>query len=200
MLKEWIGVNPTAIKLSNKSFDLDAATKIAEYFNNVTSNIEIADISDIIAGRAEELALQVLRVISNSLARFELTEVNVSDNAMGAKGVTACQEILKGKKIQKLYVCNDGLSAEASELLADILLNDVPAPLLLFHFYNNMGGNGSGVAVSRIITACQQLEDLRYSATRCMAEGCMAIATSIGSIHHLKRIDLSDNNFGARAL
>mmetsp|Transcript_25719 Transcript_25719/g.28048 ORF Transcript_25719/g.28048 Transcript_25719/m.28048 type:complete len:431 (+) Transcript_25719:98-1390(+) len=199
LLQEWVGVNPTHIKLSNKSFDVEAATKIAEFFQQITSNIEVADISDIIAGRPEEEALKVLRIITNSLQRFELTEVNVSDNAMGAKGVDACKEILKGKKIQKLYVCNDGLSAEASELLADILLSDGVAPLTLFHFYNNMGGNGSGVAISRIITACKALEDLRYSATRCMADGCLAIATAIGSVDGLKRIDLSDNNFGLRA-
>jgi Ran GTPase-activating protein (RanGAP) involved in mRNA processing and transport len=148
------------------------------------------------------LALKVLRVVSNSLARFEPTEINVSDNAMGAKGVDACKELLKSRKMQKLYVCNDGLSAEASELLAEILLNGdngaIPS-LVLFHFYNNMGGNGAGVAIGRIVTAMPELQDLRFSATRCGAEGCMAIATSIGSVRQLKRIDLSDNNFGTKA-
>lgn len=100
LLSEWTGTNPTHIKLSNKSFDVEAATKIAEFFQQITSNIEVADISDIIAGRPEEEALKVLRIITNSLQRFELVEVNVSDNAMGAKGVDACKEILQGKKIQ----------------------------------------------------------------------------------------------------
>jgi hypothetical protein len=40
-----------------------------------------------------------------------------------------------------------------------------------------MGGNGSGIAIGKIIRETKDLEDLRFSATRCGNEGCMAIAT-----------------------
>ncbi len=95
-------------------------------------------------------------------------------------------------------MCNDGLSAEAAELLAEILLSDGVAPLTLFHFYNNMGGNGSGVAIGKIITACQQLEDLRFSATRSMAEGCLAIAAVSGSFYVSPVLFLTTRSFLSR--
>jgi Ran GTPase-activating protein (RanGAP) involved in mRNA processing and transport len=62
-----------------------------------------------------------------------------------------------------------------------------------------MGGNGAGVAISKIITASSGLTDLRFSATRCGKEGCMEIASSIGAISKLQRVDLSDNTFGTKA-
>jgi hypothetical protein len=97
--------SPTTIRLSNKSFGLGAATLIANTLKPF-SNVTIADISDIIAGRHEDEALQVLTTICDSLADKKLVEVNVSENALGRKGVIACQGILKGKDIKvSLFVC-----------------------------------------------------------------------------------------------
>ena len=102
LLKSISVTDPSHIRLSNKSFDNAAAQKIADYISTL-SNVEIADISDIIAGRPEEEALQTLRIISSSLKGFKLIEVNVSDNAMGAKGVEACKEIIICKSLQVFY-------------------------------------------------------------------------------------------------
>ena len=91
--------NPTHICLSNKSFDNGAATKIAEYVSSL-SGVTVADISDIIAGRPEDEALRTLNIICSSLKKFELIEVNLSDNALGAKGVEACIDVLLGNSLQ----------------------------------------------------------------------------------------------------
>lgn len=91
--------NPTAIRLSNKSFDLAAAEKVAAYLAFLES-VDTADISDIIAGRPEEEALKVVAAISASLQKFPLVSLDVSDNAFGAKGVEACRPILSGKLLQ----------------------------------------------------------------------------------------------------
>jgi Ran GTPase-activating protein (RanGAP) involved in mRNA processing and transport len=216
--------NPTHINLSNKSFDNGAAEKVAEYVRSL-EGVTVADISDIIAGRPEDEALRTLSIICSSLKKFKLIEVNLSDNALGAKGVDACKDILLGNDLevsygnrwsvlgtnsllltslrQRLLVCNNGLSAEAGELLAKILLREgeyategakVPS-LKLFHFYNNMGGDGAAKAVARIVDACPQLEDFRFSATRSTPVGCESIATVrivralYPSVHSTRLID-----------
>lgn len=94
--------NPTHICLSNKSFDNGAATVIAEYIESL-NDIKIADISDIIAGRPTEEALKTLAIICSSLKKFELVEVNVSENALGPKGVEACKSILMGDKLEVYF-------------------------------------------------------------------------------------------------
>lgn len=190
--------NPSHIRLSNKSFDNAAAHKIATYLSSL-SGVEVADISDIIAGRPEEEALQTLRIVSSSLKSFALVEVDVSDNAMGAKGVEACRDILCGKAIQRLFMCNDGLSAEACRLVADILLENGCPPLQLLNFYNNMSGSAGAIAVGDIVRACPDLKNFRFSATRSGAEGCLAIAQALASVTSLRVVDLSDNNFGDEA-
>jgi hypothetical protein len=91
--------NPTHINLSNKSFDNGAAEKVAEYVRSL-EGVTVADISDIIAGRPEDEALRTLSIICSSLKKFKLTEVNLSDNALGAKGVDACKDILLGSDLE----------------------------------------------------------------------------------------------------
>jgi Ran GTPase-activating protein 1 len=103
---------------------------------------------------------------------------------------------LHGKSLKSLKVCNCGLSAEASKLLSDILHKDGMPKLILFHFYNNMSGDGGAKAVADILSDCPQLEDFRFSATRSMHSGCKAVAEALNKTTLLKKLDLSDNIFG----
>jgi Ran GTPase-activating protein (RanGAP) involved in mRNA processing and transport len=114
--------NPTKIRLSNKSYDIEAATKIAQYLETL-EGVKIADISDIIAGKSNDdgMSNDILRIISGGLKKFDLVEVDVSDNALGPAGVLACKDILSKTTLEKLYMCNDGLSAESCVVVSDIL-------------------------------------------------------------------------------
>jgi len=100
LLSEWTNLEPVAIRLSNKSFDQESAFKVAEYLDKISTTLQIADISDVIAGRPEEEALKAIKVLATGLKRFELVEINVSDNAFGAKGIEVCREILIGKRME----------------------------------------------------------------------------------------------------
>lgn len=85
-------------------------------------------------------------------------------------------------------MCNNGLSAEAAELLVKILIREASVlgegeaarkrcpPLELLHFYNNMSGDGGAKAVAQIVEASPQLLDFRFSATRSTPVGCESIA------------------------
>lgn len=165
----------TAIKLCNKSFSPEAATALIARISQFP-NIVYADISDIIAGRPEEEALRTLSVFCDGLMTYKLKEVNLSDNALGKKGILACSGVLVGKSIQKLYLCNNGLSAEACATVADILLDGQCPPLEVLHFYNNMSGSAGASAISRVVQVANLLQDFRFSATRSGNEGCLDIS------------------------
>jgi Ran GTPase-activating protein (RanGAP) involved in mRNA processing and transport len=66
----------------------------------ISDNIKVADISDMIAGRPEEEALQSFSHICKSLEGQNLTELDISDNALGEKGVNACKKLLMGHDLQ----------------------------------------------------------------------------------------------------
>ena len=121
------------------------------------TSITEADISDVIAGRPEDLALRVLAALCGGLQGRSLTHIDVSDNAMGEKGINACRPALEGQResLRSLRMCNDGLSASAMEAMRDLLIGtdndrrDVePAALCSLHFHNNMSGDGRATVSS----------------------------------------------------
>ena len=166
----------------------------------VLQNVTVADISDIIAGRPEEDALKTLQYISDSFNGSILEEVDVSDNALGSKGVYACKNVLIGKKLERLYICNNGLAGETAELICKILLEGGTAPpLTTLHFFNNMSGDQGAIAVAVIVKACANLQDFRFSGTRSQKNGCLHVAESLATLTTLTRLDLSDNMFKKEA-
>lgn len=77
------------------------------------------DFSDIIAGRPKEIGLRVLAAVCGGVRdREKLSYVDVSENAMGPDGVEACRPAIEGKKnLRALFMCNDGLSEAAMEVV-----------------------------------------------------------------------------------
>lgn len=69
-----------------------------------------------------------------------------------------------------------------------LLVPSIQCPALrLLHFYNNMSGDGGAKALSTIIRQISlSLEDLRFSATRAMTDGCQAIAASLLEVPQLR--------------
>jgi hypothetical protein len=69
------------------------------------------------------------------------------------------------------------LSAESVQELGEIMINNNQCKhLTLLHFYNNMSGTPGAIAFSKIISHFPEIQDLRFSATRAGAEGCLEIA------------------------
>mmetsp|Transcript_22072 Transcript_22072/g.21330 ORF Transcript_22072/g.21330 Transcript_22072/m.21330 type:complete len:491 (-) Transcript_22072:355-1827(-) len=198
LLQAVLELDPNHIRLSNKSFSSEAAIAISSRLI-AFKGVEIADISDIIAGRPEEDALLTLKTICDSIVGNDLIELNVSDNALGSKGVTACQSVIICKTLQRLYFCNNGMSADACVLISELLLEGGCPPLTALHFYNNMSGAGGAVAIAEIVKACPSLNDFRFSATRTDKEGCLSIAQALLTLKSLKTLDLQDNSFSGKA-
>ncbi|CAI5711656.1 unnamed protein product [Hyaloperonospora brassicae] len=204
----------THITLRNKSYTLDAARVIAAFFlrleaRGAFAQLTSVDLADTIAGRPEDEALQVLATLCDALTAVKtLTRIDLSDNALGEKGVRACFGLLqRQEELQHVYLCNNGLSAAAARVLADDVLlfrgPDTPTKLESFHFYNNMSGDGGAVALAKLLTLSPAMKDLRFSATRAQREGSLAFATALASLTKLEKLDLSDNTFkaqGARAI
>jgi Ran GTPase-activating protein 1 len=91
--------DPVAIRLSDKSFTIPAAEIIARRLRTF-KNLKTVDISDIIAGLPEDEALQVLSIIAGSLEGNAIVELNISDNALGSKGVLAIKNLMVLKTLE----------------------------------------------------------------------------------------------------
>lgn len=214
------------IVLSDKSYTHEAAVEISSFLSStkefnpsIASGITVADVSDVIASRMEKEGLQVLTSLSDAFSCSKLIEVDLSDNALGSKGITACATLLGGSasidSLERLSLCNNGLSETSMEEVAEILTSKssssscIAARLTKIHFFNNMSGDGGCKSFAKILSNCTQLRDVRFSSTRANAEGsgvfirAMEVLASSANdggaggfkLDNLTRLDLADNTF-----
>lgn len=206
------------VNLSGKTYKPEAATVIADFltstedFNpSIASGVTSAIIDDIIASQNTENGLSVLQTISNAFQESRLVEVNLSDNAMGTKGIDACRTVLCGPTaihtLESLSLCNNGLSKDTMEVTAVLLTQEedgacVANNLKKIHFYNNMSDNEGCESFRKIIARTSKLQDIRMSGTRAKAAGSLHIAAglkdlvTVGNLSNVIRLDLADNSFG----
>ena len=121
--------------------------------------------ADIIAGRPEAEGLAVYRALGGALrGGAPLEELDLSDNAVGPKGVAACHELLAGNPaLQRLYFINCGISAEAARSIGDEVLFRTPTQLRVLHLENNMSGGGGAIAIADVVAASPHLEDFKFA-------------------------------------
>jgi Ran GTPase-activating protein (RanGAP) involved in mRNA processing and transport len=139
------------MKLSTKSIGLEAAPVVASAVANVSSVLSNADVSDIIAGRPEAEVLQVLKIVSQALAKCpELLHLDISDNALGEKGIRACTAVLTdSSKLRSLRLQNIGCSVNACRAVNELVQSSA---LDTLHLFNNMSDNEGANAIAALLS------------------------------------------------
>ncbi|KAL8530637.1 hypothetical protein ACS0TY_007611 [Phlomoides rotata] len=192
------GCRYSKICFSNTSFGRDAALVARPILSSIKDQLTEVDLSDFVAGRPEDEALEVMNIFSLALEGSDLRCLNLSNNAMGEKGIRAFDALLKSQfNLEELYLNYDGISEEAAKAVREL----IPATnkLRVLQFHNNMTGDEGAISISEIVSNSPLLEDFRCSCTRVDSEGGIALAKALGKCIHLKKLDLQDNMFGVDA-
>ncbi|KAK9822823.1 hypothetical protein WJX81_005289 [Elliptochloris bilobata] len=196
MLAEGAAVS--RIKLSTKSFGAEAAGVAADAIANCAASLTHADLSDVIAGRPEAEALDALRILSNALAQARLKVLDLSDNALGEKGVRACAAALSNQAgLERLAFQNVGCSIAACRAIAELLTD--ASSLAALHLHNNMSDNEGAAAIAGVLARAPALQDFRMTSSRVGPEGGIALAQGLSAGRRLVRLDLSGNTMTADA-
>lgn len=161
-----------------------AATKIAEFLVGRVSAIKEARLNDVIASLPTDQGLAVLKTLSEALKDAPIERLDLSDNALGIRGVEAASELLSVPTLKHLYLENDGLDTQSMEVIANILTTDrdgrcVCDSLESLRIYNNMIGVEGARHTGKILARCRELKEFRYEGCRPLAEGCQAIAEGL---------------------
>ncbi|XP_066363333.1 RAN GTPase-activating protein 2-like [Miscanthus floridulus] len=186
------------ICFSNRSFGIDAANVAGPILESVKNQLTEVDISDFVAGRPEDEALDVMRIFSKALEGSVLRYLNISHNALGEKGVRAFSELLKSQEsLEEFYVMNDDISEEAAKALSELIPST--EKLKILHFHNNMTGDEGAMYIAEMVKRSPNVESFRCSATRIGSDGGVALSEALGRCTRLKKLDLRDNLFGVDA-
>ena len=216
----------TRITLSGKSFSLPAAQVFAPLLAG-QSRLTEADLSDIIAQRNTEEAIAVLDCLCSAVAHHPLHALNLSDNAIGARGVEAVSQALRRQTaLQRVTFNNDGLQGSAVAVLVDALLHpyrtsdeqaaNQPRPPTALYVPNassqptsirhielirNLLPNRDPEPLVPLILSSPHLTHFILASTRLSPAGGLAIANALSSsgLTSLVHIDLHDGKLGPEA-
>lgn len=180
------------IRFSTKSFGRDAAHVAARALRSVAHCLEHADMSDVIAGRPEDEAIEALRILSAALSTAKLRHLNLSDNALGEKGVRAAADAFIGQEgLEFLSLQNVGCSVHACKAVAELLLHT--SALKGIHLFNNMSGDEGAGHIATILARAPAMQDFKMASSRVGPAGGIALARGLLAGQCLVRLDLSDN-------
>lgn len=182
----------TRVVFSTKSFGAEAAAVAARAIRNVSSTLVDADLSDIIAGRPEVEALAALRTICDALGACRLVALDLSDNALGEKGIRAAAAAFAEQEgLQRLAFRNVGCSVAGCCALEQLLRHS--HSLRSLHLVNNMSGCEGAAAIARLVARSPAMEDFRMVSSRVGSDGGLALAAALQATTSLVRLDLHDN-------
>ncbi|KAI3742742.1 hypothetical protein L1987_60436 [Smallanthus sonchifolius] len=187
----------TKICFSNRSFGLPAAHVTASVLSSVKDRLTEVDLSDIVSRRPEPEAVEVMKMFSSALEGCQLNHLNLSNNALGEKGVRAFGGLLKSQgNLVELCFMNAGISQEAAKAVCELIPST--GKLKMLHFHHNMTGDEGAVAISQLVKGSPNLEDFRCSSSRIGSAGGIALAEALKTSTLLKKLDLRDNMFGPK--
>jgi Ran GTPase-activating protein 1 len=188
------------VSLSGKSFDVEAAGVAAEHIALLRpGSVRYLQLADVIAGQSEIEALQVLELLAAAFAAHQVVELDLSDNALGAKGVRACAALFqRSERLESLILCNNGLAADAIKLIVDALTgSEKRVYLKKLHLFNNLLKDEGALALVPLIERAPLLEDFRFASLRVSRGGSIAVAEALTRVAPtLRRLDMTDNVIG----
>ncbi|XP_010420730.2 PREDICTED: RAN GTPase-activating protein 2 [Camelina sativa] len=139
-----------------------------------------------------------MNIFSDALQGSVLLSLNLSENALGEKGVRAFGALLKSlSSLEELYLMNDGISKEAAQAVSELIPST--ENLKVLHFHNNMTGDEGALAIAEVVKRSPLLENFRCSSTRVDSEGGVALSEALEHCTHMEKLDLRDNMFGTEA-
>jgi len=182
------------IRLSTKSFGVDAAEVAAQAFAACRDTLVDLDLSDVIAGRPEDEAMKSLKCLCDAVECLKLENLDLSDNALGEKGIRACATALTSQSTLKgIAFRNIGCSVAACKAIHDLLA--CRDTLRRIHLYNNMSDDKGAFSIAALIQETPCLEDFMMVSSRVKQEGGQRLAKAfIGK--NLVSLDLHDNILG----
>ena len=192
------------VDLSCRSWKKASLLIIKPLLEKVAKDVRFVDLADVIAGLMTDEGLGVTETLAKVFEGSDLAEIDLSDNAMGPRGLLRVESMFLNSHLERLYLSNCGLSAESMEMLKSFVLADdqrIAKSLKELVLDKNMIGVDGAKVVGEFLPECVNLEYLSYNGCRPIADGTKHLCDGILGLASncepsLVRLDMEDCTFG----
>ncbi|URE41465.1 LRR [Musa troglodytarum] len=194
------------ICLSNRSFGVDAARVAGPILASLKEQLTEVNLSDFIAGRPEEEALEVMKIFSSALEGSVLRYLNLSDNALGEKeiflsylnledeGAIAIANALKqsAPSLEGLDIAGNDVTPEAAPALAGCVAIKKSLRMLILS-ENELKDQGAVLIGKALEEGHTQLRELDLSANLIQRVGARCLAQAVSNKPDFKLLNINGN-------
>jgi Ran GTPase-activating protein 1 len=193
------------IDMSCRSWKKEAIDQLEPFLKKIAKSVRFVDLADIIAGLMTDEGLHVTKTLAKVFEASDLVEIDLSDNAMGPRGLLRVGSLFTNSNLERLYLSNCGLSAESMGMLKTFFLDDngrIAKALTELVLDKNMIGVEGAKLVGEFLPHCKNLEYFSYNGCRPIKEGTKHLCEGIDGLATdcqpvLRRIDMEDCTFGS---
>eukprot|EP00980_Cylindrotheca_fusiformis_P003190 scaffold721_cov131-Cylindrotheca_fusiformis.AAC.80 len=192
------------IDLSCRQWKRESLDVLVPLLQSVRDSVQFLNLADVIAGLNTEVGLGVTQLLAKLFEESDLLEINLSDNAMGPRGLKLSEAFFTNSSLRRLYLSNCGLSAESMTMLETYFLNDngrIANSLTDLVLDRNMVGAKGAEIVGKFLPCLKNLQYFSFNGCRPDAEGTQFLCTGLmnltkDSTHSLCHIEMEDCTFG----
>lgn len=194
-----------SVDLSCRQWNQDALDVIEPFLKVIAGSVHTVKFDDIIAGLMTDEGLSVTEKLADVFLESKLTFVDLSDNAMGPRGLGRVGSLFANSYVESLFLNNCGLGEASMTQLTEYLTADdgrIAKSLRSLELDRNMIGVGGAKEVGNFLPLCTNLEHFSYNGCRPSKEGTSYICQGIYGLSlarpdiALTYISLEDCSFG----
>lgn len=193
------------VDLSCRQWKRESLDIIAPNLNSQSKSVRFINLADVIAGLMTDEGLGVTQLLAETFESSELFEIDLSDNAMGPRGLVRSEAFFANSSLQRLYLSNCGLSAESMNLLNDYFNRDngrIFKSLRELILDKNMIGEEGARIVGQFLPRLENLDYFSFNGcrpkpqgTKFLCDGLMELTEKTQCV--LRRIEMEDCTFGS---
>jgi Ran GTPase-activating protein (RanGAP) involved in mRNA processing and transport len=194
-----------SVDLSCRQWNQDALDVIEPFLKSIAETVHTVKFDDIIAGLMTDEGLSVTEKLADVFLTSKLTFVDLSDNAMGPRGLGRVGSLFASSHVESLFLNNCGLGEASMTQLTEYLTADdgrIARSLRWLELDRNMIGVGGAKEVGKFLPMCTNLEHFSYNGCRPSKEGTAYICQGLYDLSlalpevALTYISLEDCSFG----
>lgn len=193
------------LKLDGNTLGVDAAAAIGKALEK-HPEFRKALWKNMFTSRLKTEIPEALRLLGNgmSIAKAQLTVIDLSDNAIGPHGMVGLEDLLRSPvcySLQELHMNNCGLGIYGGRMLSKALIDchanstaaGTPLKLKVFIAGRNRLENEGAKAIAQIFSTLQSLEEIVMPQNSIYHEGIAALAEGFKMNPNLRVLNLNDN-------
>jgi Ran GTPase-activating protein (RanGAP) involved in mRNA processing and transport len=177
-----------------RAWKVEALRELKGVMASIASTVVCLKIDDIVASLDTETGLATYQYLADAFRGApQLGDVDLSDNAMGTRGMDILQPLLRNKRGVSFHNC--GLAVQDCETLYNLYKG---SGLRSLDLGRNQVGEEGAKWIGMLLGTLGQLRAFSYDGTRPLKAGSACIAEGLVQCRSTKivKLNLKDNDFG----